>query len=156
MPTRNGPVGRAARDGFRLRCRCVLGRLFEVGGVRELGARGSVVFGTEPGAAACEPPIEPVTSNLESIVKPEVHERSYGNMPVRPDGKSCVPGVNSFARLPVLAGEFSAAVAQHIGYRIPRPAGLDTASNSGLWIAAVDRKSVDRICGDTTRRAFYG
>ena len=86
-------------------------------------------------------------SNLEPVVLPETYEALYGDMPVQRDGKSGVWGVNAFAQLSVHGGEFSAAVAQQIRYRILCLRGLGAALSLGLWIAAVDREAVVTVPG---------
>ena len=59
-------------------------------------------------------------------------------MLTQPDGSTRVCGVNSFVRLPVHSGEFSADVAQTAGYRMPSLKNLETSLRSGAWLAVVD------------------
>ena len=59
-------------------------------------------------------------------------------IPVQPDDKSRVCGVNSFAALPMFGGAFGEDVAQQCGYGMPASSGQEKGAHSGLWLAAVD------------------
>ena len=73
-------------------------------------------------------------SNLGQIVFPDAHKLAYSNPPVQPDGRYRARAVNSFARLPVYAGEFSESAVRQIGCRAPSLDGFKTALRSGLWV----------------------
>ena len=95
--------------------------------------------GTSVAPPANESPLGPRSSNLDPIANPDRYEQTHANMPIQPDGEYRVRGFNSFAQLLARGGEFSPDVAQQVGYRVPRPKGLDAALNSSWSVAIVDR-----------------
>ena len=80
-------------------------------------------------------PIEKVCEDsclscLKQIVKPDVHNLAYGNLPVQLDRSSRAWAVNSLAQLLAHGGELSGGVVQQSGRRMPRLDGLKTALHS--------------------------
>ena len=64
--------------------------------------------------------------------------RLRGLVPVQPDDKSRVWGVNSFAASPAFGGAFNKDVAQQSGYPMPASSRQEKGTHSGLRLAAVD------------------
>ena len=56
---------------------------------------------------------------FDKIVEAKAFDEQYGMLPVQPDDKSRVWGVNSFAVLPMCGGLFRENVAQQCGFRMP-------------------------------------
>ena len=72
-------------------------------------------------------------------VNPDAFVEQYGNVPVQPDDKSRVWGVDSSARLPVPGGGVREGLAQQCGYRVPAVTPYEKGAHSSLRSAALVR-----------------
>ena len=74
---------------------------------------------------------------FEKIAHPVAFEELFAHMPVQPDDKSRVWGVNSFALLPMFGGAFREDVAQQCGARAPVSPYREERTHLGLWLTEV-------------------
>ena len=106
-----------------------------------------LLSGLHPLPPHTKAPSEPRRSNLEPVVNQALYGQTYGNSPAQPDGESRAWGADSSAQLPLRGGEFSPDAAQQIGYCMARLKAVDTALNSGMRVAVVDRGAVETAPG---------
>ena len=66
----------------------------------------------------------------------------FGDVPTQPDGASYVWVVTSFAQLPFRGGVFCGGAGLQIGRLMPFLGRLNSAWNSGLWEALMDRDAI--------------
>ena len=75
---------------------------------------------------------------FEKIMEPEASDCLRALLPVQPDDKSRVWGVNSSAMSPMLGGVFREGVAQRRGSRTPASASRGKGSHSSMWLTVID------------------